>query len=267
MPRSVPGGSRCTTLTNSTTADATSAVQAAAEVRCSPASDRPRTPAPASRAQPSPTAAVSGVGTEGAERTAGRSSSHVGPTRSSTPRNTHRQPSCSVTTPVTTGPRTEGSTHAADTSENIRGRRAAGSTRATSTISDVSTSASPKPLASRPTTTTGIDHASPTSSWASPNVATPVRSTGSGPRRSAQAPATASATRKLAAGAALASPNEASASKSRTTVGRAVPTARSANAASVTMATVPTDSARCSRRRGSAVRVVVMGPPCKFKPT
>ena len=33
-------------------------------------------------------------------------------------------------------------------------------------------------------------------------------------------------------------------------LGSAVPTARSANAASVTMATVPTESARCSRKVG-----------------
>ena len=206
--------------------------------------------------------------TQGAEPIAGRSSSHVGPTRTSTPRNTQRQPSCSVTTPVTTGPSTDGRIQAADTSENICGRRAAGSTRATSTIRDTSISASAKPLTSRPATTTGIAHARPTSSWAAANAATPVRSTGSGPRRSAHAPATASATRKLAAGAALASPNDARLSKSRTTVGSAVPTARSANAASVTIATVPTDSARCSRRRGLTVMdEVLMGPPCKLKPT
>ena len=203
--------------------------------------------------------------TFGAEPTAGRSSSQVGATSTSTPRNTQRQPSCSVTTPVTTGPRTEGRIQAADTRANIRGRSVGCRTRATSTIRDTSMSASPAPLTSRPRTTTGIAQARPTSSWATANAATPVRRTGSGPRRSAQPPATASATRKLAAGAALASPNDASASKSRTTVGSAVPTARSANAARVTIATVPTESARWSRRRGARVAaVVVMGAACNF---
>ncbi len=139
-------------------------------------------------------------------RRAGSRASAVGTSRTSAPRNTQRQPTSSVITPVTTGPAIEGSTHIAANSENIRGRSEAGRAWATSTIRLMSSTPSAIPLSRRPATTTAIDGAVPTVSWARANSTSPARNGPAGPRRSAHRPATARASRKLAAGAAFAKP-------------------------------------------------------------
>lgn len=53
--------------------------------------------------------------------------------RAATPKNTHRQCSCSATKPARSGPTIEGITHAAEMAANTRPWRAGGYTRATTT--------------------------------------------------------------------------------------------------------------------------------------
>ncbi len=193
-------------------------------------------------------------------RSAGRRRSRASGTTSRGATKTSRQPHTASIAPARLGPRREGRIHAAANDAKIFARSASGRAWATSTISAVSMSASAAPEAVRPATNTAMVGASPDTTCATTNAAMPHSSTGRGPARSVHDPDQAIAMVNVTRVAPVEAPKRLQPSRSRTSVGRMVLTARFSKAASVTSATTPTTTGRFARASSrTGVSSVVVG--------
>ena len=169
--------------------------------------------------------------------------------RAAVRRRRRRHPARASRPPARLGPSREGRIQAAANDANTLARSCSGSAWATSTMSEVSMRASAAPETARPATKTVIVGASAETTCAATNRPMPHRSTGRGPTRSVQLPDHAMATVKVTRAAPIEAPKRDHPSRSRTTVGRIVMTARFSNAARVTRATIPTTTGRLARSR------------------
>ncbi len=160
------------------------------------------------------------------------------------PRNTQRQPSCSVTAPEASGPTTEGTTQLAAKAAMIEGRSRSGYARPTTTYSATITSPPPSPCTARPRTKSHIAPAVPDSTSPAAKAPIPAVSAPSGPRRSAHCPASTMPNRLVVKYAENAKPYTEIPSSSRAATGMAVPTAMASKAISSTTETIPILSPR-----------------------
>ena len=111
------------------------------------------------------------------------------PTSGNKPRNTHRQPKASATVPLIAGPIRPGSTHALDSTANMRGCSAAGYARPIAAYATAGIAPAPTPCTVRAATSTPIVGASPPATRPSAKSESPAMNGRAGPLRSASRPA------------------------------------------------------------------------------